>query len=287
MDSTNLARFESDNGIEILIDTLTGASFLNVMGLARLAERNKSTIQRFLGSRKIDGEMVEIPTPGGLQGSRIFDEDVILDVLEKYNTPTLKLFSKLGTRVALHGMAGYSVTSEAVKPKQPVEEKSKPGYVPATDTNLQSMRIGLQAARHVGDDKAVFDILDMVKDQLGMDKGTKFVYPQQPSGFVEYQKAEKLEMIDCVRTWLLTCVEITNDPNDAILSSEFCNSYNSWAKENRVFMITAQKFIPLVKEIIFSSGDFSEDETNNVEFKLKRFKGHKNAKRGVTGVKFV
>lgn len=90
-----------------------------------------------------------------------------------------------------------------------------------------------------------------------------------------------------VYQWMEAQVHITNDPKDVILSSDFCNAYGLWAKNNRQPQYGAQKFIPKVKAILNDSDYFKEEDLTNVDFKLKRVKGHKNAKRAVIGIRIL
>jgi hypothetical protein len=53
----------------------------------------------------------EVLTTGGLQGVTLLNEDQLLQVITKYNPTLLAKFARLGLRMALHQMAGYSVSN--------------------------------------------------------------------------------------------------------------------------------------------------------------------------------
>lgn len=113
---TNLARFEND-GLELIIDTVTGEAFASVRGYARMTGKPESTIRdRSKGARKDEVVEAEILTPGGLQGARLLTEDIITDWIVEDNPTLAKAMLKAGVRVFLHTVAGYQLTSNAIAP---------------------------------------------------------------------------------------------------------------------------------------------------------------------------
>jgi hypothetical protein len=118
----NLTVF-NNNGLELLIDQVTGECFASISAVARMCEKNKSTIQRYVnGKSHCVAQMVlksaEIPSKRGFKSVALLNEEQILEVVAKYNTELLKAFFKAGLRVYLHQLAGYKVTSEAVEPPE-------------------------------------------------------------------------------------------------------------------------------------------------------------------------
>jgi hypothetical protein len=107
----NLTRFEND-GIEIFID-INGNSFASINGVARMAEKAPTTIQRFTALRNFELHVTQAVTATGKKTVTLLDEDQIIEVLERYNTKRLKQFAKLGVNTALHQIAGY---------QQPIEQ---------------------------------------------------------------------------------------------------------------------------------------------------------------------
>jgi hypothetical protein len=120
---TNLAtltRFDSKDGIEILINESTGESFCSVSGYARMANKDKSTISRRLeayegmgvSSVASDGSKnAKAPTPSGAQSVALVTEDLIVEWLPKDNPIATRALLKLGLRKALHLIAGYEHNS--------------------------------------------------------------------------------------------------------------------------------------------------------------------------------
>lgn len=118
-----LQRYDSPDGIEILINTETGESFCSVRGYARMAGKDESTIRERIkkGAGKCASETAEILTAGGIQVARLINEDLIAEWLPKDNPSAATSLLKLGVRVVLHNMAGYEVKS-TVSPKLSVDQ---------------------------------------------------------------------------------------------------------------------------------------------------------------------
>lgn len=117
----NLTRFDT-NGIEIFID-LNGTPFASISGTARMANRNESTIRRFITSRKIDVIKAEIDTGYGKKLHAMLSSRSICKVLAQYNTDRLIEFAELGIRTALYQIAGYQPA---------VQEELCPQILPTT-----------------------------------------------------------------------------------------------------------------------------------------------------------
>ena len=116
--ANNIVRFDGQNGVEILIDTVTGESFASLSGYARMSGKDLSTVsRRFQGVALNNRKTAEILTLGGLQGVALISEDLICEWLPKDNPVAAKTLLKLGIRMTLHTMAGYEVKSSAVSQK--------------------------------------------------------------------------------------------------------------------------------------------------------------------------
>lgn len=111
-----LTRFESQDGIEIFIDTQTGESFASQSGYARMSVKTRQAInKRCQGCNQKGLVYLEIPTGSGVQGCNLITEDLIVEWLPKDNPEMATKLMKLGVRMFLHTVAGYEVTSEAVQ----------------------------------------------------------------------------------------------------------------------------------------------------------------------------
>ncbi len=119
MDSLTL--FNSD-GIEIYIDTATGETSCTVAGYARMSEKDRSVIQKRLkGCASNAVKTVEMQTTKGLQRCALISEDLIVSWLPKDNPAMATKLLKLGVRHFMHELAGYKVTSDAIKPTSQAE----------------------------------------------------------------------------------------------------------------------------------------------------------------------
>lgn len=112
---TNLSRFQTEDGIELVIDTTTGEAFSTITGYAKMAGRDKSTISRRV--KGVASGMVktsEIPTEGGLQGVVLIPADLVFDWLWEDKPELARAMGKAGATVYIHQLAGYKVISDAV-----------------------------------------------------------------------------------------------------------------------------------------------------------------------------
>lgn len=88
--STNLARFESEDGIELVIDLVTGEAFATQSGYARMSGKAKSTISKRVKNELGILEKVEIETLGGLQKTVLIPVHKSINWLIKDNPKTVE-----------------------------------------------------------------------------------------------------------------------------------------------------------------------------------------------------
>jgi hypothetical protein len=125
MASTNLSLqpYSREAGLELLIDTETGAVYASQRALARMCEKDERTIRRWKGAAQIEAISAEVPTEGGFQGAALYDESAIKRAILRYNPTLAEKMLDAGLRVFLYGMAGYQV-----KPQMPeaIAQDAKP-----------------------------------------------------------------------------------------------------------------------------------------------------------------
>jgi hypothetical protein len=117
---SNLIPFNND-GLELVIDTTTGESFASISAVARMTDKDKSSISRYVnGGMRSVAQMTlktaEIQTPIGMRSVALLSEAQIAQVINHYKPSLLKRADELAVRVFLHGLAGYKFTSDAVNP---------------------------------------------------------------------------------------------------------------------------------------------------------------------------
>lgn len=120
---TTLSVFEKD-GLEIVIDLKTGASYATQSAYARMSGKSKSTIsERMHGVREEDILTAEIQTRGGLQRVRLIPARLAFQWALKDNQALAAKMGEAGCTVFFHQIAGYKVTSQEdfIKPQSQLE----------------------------------------------------------------------------------------------------------------------------------------------------------------------
>lgn len=190
-----LTRYDQ-NDLELIINQETGEVFASQSALARMVERNESTIRDWLTSRNIQGEEAEILTSTGLKTSRLLNEDTIHQAFAKYKHELLIPCSKAGIRVYLHGLAGFATVSTAVTTPTDYQKlwERQNGVAPAKRHSVVDYT---QAAKDIptlavpGAIKQL--LLDMLGDELATLKGTPVLPPASSERWLgASQKAEEL-----------------------------------------------------------------------------------------------
>jgi hypothetical protein len=121
MNIVTYERFDKD-GIELIIDTATGESFASVSGYARMSGVSKQAISKRLQTvNPVNSKTAEILTVSGLKTVNLIPESTIVEWLPKDNPAMASQIMQLGVRVFMHKLAGYEVTTTAIKPKTALE----------------------------------------------------------------------------------------------------------------------------------------------------------------------
>jgi hypothetical protein len=120
----NLRPFNND-ALELMIDTDTGESFAGSSAIARMVSTKDKPVttwqitsycETLIKGVKISPPFnSEIDTQGGLQGVKLYNEKAIRECAKKYNPDLFDKLADIGTRVYLHELAGYKVTSTATQ----------------------------------------------------------------------------------------------------------------------------------------------------------------------------
>jgi hypothetical protein len=118
--SNNLVPFTND-GLELVIDIISGQCFASQSAVARMCEVSETAIRKWITSNQIDVIIAGINTATGLKTSNLLPESSICKVLAKYNPALLVVCAQAGLRIYLHKLAGYEVSSTATQPKTEIE----------------------------------------------------------------------------------------------------------------------------------------------------------------------
>jgi hypothetical protein len=143
---TNLTPFNND-GLELVIDTTTGESFASISAVARMTDKSKQSISRYVkgGIRSVTQmslKTAEIQTPIGLRSVTLLNEAQIAQVIKHYKPELLKRADELAVRVFLHGLAGYKFTSDAVEPTGDIERLLEKQYQLTADKKCKNRNQG-------------------------------------------------------------------------------------------------------------------------------------------------
>jgi hypothetical protein len=120
---SSLTVFKQD-GIELVIDTMTGEAFATQAGYCRMSGVEKTALANrlsrgFQGVHKNDLKVAEILTDGGLQGVHLISANTVFKWLMKDNPELAEKMGEAGATVYMHQLAGYKVESK------PVEQATK------------------------------------------------------------------------------------------------------------------------------------------------------------------
>jgi hypothetical protein len=123
---SDLIPFKNNDGLELVVDTNTGETFASISAVARMTDKDKSLISRYVNGglktvARMELKTAELQTATGLKTVVLLNEHQIMEVIYKYNPELLKNITWLGTRAYLHKLAGYKHESTPVAPKTALE----------------------------------------------------------------------------------------------------------------------------------------------------------------------
>lgn len=121
----SLQRFDC-NGIELVIDTVTGESFTTQAGYVRMSGRTQPTISIRMKKleekkdiNKVGLKTAQVLTPGGLQEVKLIPGEIAFSWLVDDNPELAKVMGNLGWQIYCHKLAGFTVTSNIAGAKKP------------------------------------------------------------------------------------------------------------------------------------------------------------------------
>ncbi|MEM6437475.1 MAG: hypothetical protein AAF773_27010 [Cyanobacteria bacterium P01_D01_bin.115] len=161
------------SGIELYVHKVTGAVCASQRMLARLVEKDPSTVGRWAGGAEITKKIAEVPTPGGIQGGALYDEDAIYKAFERWKPDLLIQCAKAGIRVYLHGLAGYSYEAKAAAAEvEPAPAPQTSPLLPGTEQRLKTVELGMRLLNDLGgaDDRTRLALKDVVRNILLEDR---------------------------------------------------------------------------------------------------------------------
>ena len=137
--SNDLQRFDKD-GIELVIDTRTGEAFATQSGYARMSGLSRQAInKRCKGCNLDDLKTAEIETPSGLQGCNLIPAKLVFKWAITDKPELAEAMGEAGATVYIHQLAGFKVTSDAVKKPTPTPTPTPPISLLPGDIRLVQM----------------------------------------------------------------------------------------------------------------------------------------------------
>ena len=137
--SNDLQRFDKD-GIELVINTRTGEAFATQSGYARMSGLSRQAInKRCKGCNLDDLKTAEIETPSGLQGCNLIPAKLVFKWAITDKPELAEAMGEAGATVYIHQLAGFKVTSDAVKKPTPTPTPTPPISLLPGDIRLVQM----------------------------------------------------------------------------------------------------------------------------------------------------
>jgi hypothetical protein len=177
--TSNIVRFENNDGLEFYIDEAAGLAYAHVRAIARMLDGCASlgTINNRI--RSVQKEVVktaEIQTAKGLRSVQLYPASVVFDLALEFNPALAKAMGAAGANVYLLGLAGYQVSVAPAIKKDPVEMALALSAVYAEHAkNLQE--IALQA-KHIelleGDNLRQAEVIDELFDYSSIIRIAKY-----------------------------------------------------------------------------------------------------------------
>ena len=121
---SSLSVFNTESGIELVINTATGEAFATQAGYSRMSGLTKQAIsKRCLSVNQGGLESAEIITEQGLRTVNLVPAKLVFKWLIKDNPELAAEMGEVGATIFLHKLAGYEVTSNAIEtqPQSPLE----------------------------------------------------------------------------------------------------------------------------------------------------------------------
>lgn len=102
------------DGLELVIDELSGEVFASISGAARLLGVSKSTLSESTTVRSWTLKNCKSLTAAGLRSVRLFNEDQLADLVDHYKPELWRKFGKLGMRLSLQRAVNFEMSSHSV-----------------------------------------------------------------------------------------------------------------------------------------------------------------------------
>jgi hypothetical protein len=188
MANNSLSVFKSDDGIELVINTVTGEAFATQAGYVRMSGKAKMTISDRVKLVR-DGSIkeAEMDTGYGFKGVRLIPAKLVFTWLIKDNPELALAMGEVGATVYIHQLADYKVSSQpVVEPPKVLTSFDRANAVNSLAASLQFLGMEIQNPRFKQ------GVQDLVGDMLGLTTNYLPEAEQTEQWFGVAERAEQL-----------------------------------------------------------------------------------------------
>lgn len=118
--TSNIVRYDGNDGLELYIDEETGLAYAHVKAIERMfaGKTSVGTLNnRLRGAQKELVKTAEIQTAGGMQGAQLYPASVVFKLALEFNPDLAEAMGACGANVYLCGLAGYQTSITPPQPK--------------------------------------------------------------------------------------------------------------------------------------------------------------------------
>jgi hypothetical protein len=182
----NLTRYETEDGIELVIDQQTGEAYATQAGYARMSGLSQQAINKRTQQTYNQDQLkfAELQTPQGLRTHNLIPAKTVFKWLIKDNPDLAEKMGECGATVYLHQMAGFKVASTPVQQPAPIP-------LPPADIRVSNLAIAIQTFNiDINNPRYKQGLQDLVLNILGVGQPTLTQSTEQWVGVAE--RAEEL-----------------------------------------------------------------------------------------------
>lgn len=102
------------DGLELVIDELSGEVFASISGAARLLGVSKQAISKKASVNQTAMKTAETLNAAGLRSVNLLSEDQLADLVDHYKPELWRKFGKLGMRLSLQRAVNFEMSSHTM-----------------------------------------------------------------------------------------------------------------------------------------------------------------------------
>ena len=185
MATPNLTRYETSEGIELVIDNETGESFATVKGYTRMSGKANSTITERV-ARLEDIKSAEILTTQGLRMARLIPANLVFKWMLKDNPELAEVMGCAGATLYMQHLAGFKLPQKEIETPKALTSYEKATCVNNMAASLQFFGVEISNPRFKQSAK------DLVCDILGFNQNITALNESKEIWLGVAERAEQL-----------------------------------------------------------------------------------------------